>query len=302
MKKFIYNSVFFLLSLSIVVFIAEYLLSRNTKTNIELKYEDVYSTEVGADIVVFGNSHAAAINPDIIEETNFTCYNFFMGGCSPLYYRIWYDEVFKKNYPKPKFVIYAVDWAMFDPEWSRSITADIRLVSFLGFMNILRNEPNVNKLKLISNRSFLVTKPKKLHHVFYPDRREDVKNYNKGFFPTNNKNAAMGMSIDSAIVDELLQNEFNILLDNLEKDSIQVIFVCTPEYIPSWEAQNINSVYSYLEKVAEKRNIPFLNYNDKLKSEINYDSTFFIDWIHLNGKGANKFSKGLSEDLNKIIQ
>ena len=302
MRQFHYNLIAFLLTLVVTVSVVEYRLSKNTKTYVDLKYEEVYSPKVNADNVIFGNSHAGGIDPTILDNDEYTYYNFYFGGGSPTYYKIWYNNVFKENYPKPKYVIYTVDWVMFDKTWSRTIDADIRLVSFPAFINIILNEPNINKKRLISNYSFLVTKPNQLQHVFYPKIRKDVIKYKNGFFPVDKKNAVMGVGFDSIVVDNRLKNDFEGLLNILERDSVQVIFVSIPEYIPAWKTDAYIEVYQYLDSIAVNRDIPYLNYNVELKSEMNYDSTCFNDWIHLNSKGAINFSKMLSSDLKQLIE
>lgn len=302
MKKFHYNIVLFCLTLLVVIIIIEQRLSVNTKTDIDLKYEEVYYPKVNANMIVFGNSHAGGIDPAILENEDYNVYNFYFGGCSPLYYRIWYNEIFKKKYPKPKYLIYVVDWAMMDSSLARRFEVDIRLVSFSTLLNLFINEPNLSKIDLITKSFYIVTNRKQLHNIFYPRTGVDVSKYYRGAFPANKKNPIMGESPKHVSNSLLQQSEFVKLLNQFKKDDINVIFVSTPEYIPSWRTTDILESYKYFEKHAEERNIPYLNYNKNLESEINYDSTYFNDWVHLNEKGAKKFSEMLSSDLQKLIK
>lgn len=301
MRKFHYNIILFCLTLLVVIIIIEQRLSLNTKTDLDLKYEEAYNPKVNANMIIFGNSHAGGISPAILENEDCAVYNFYFGGCSPYYYRIWYNEIFKKNHTNPEYLIYVVDWAMMDSTLARKFEVDIRLVSFPTFLNVFINEPNLSKVALITKSLYMVTNRKQLHHIFYPRTGVDVTKYYRGGFSNNKKNPVMGKGPKTISNSPLQQREFGKLLDNLINDSINVIFVSTPEYIPSWSNADILESYTYFEKIAEERNIPYLNYNKRLVSEINYDSTYFNDWVHLNVKGTNKYSEMLASDLQKLI-
>ena len=97
------------------------------------------------------------------------------------------------------------------------------------------------------------------------------------------------------------ESAFVLLLKQFKDDGIPVVFVMTPEYLPGRDAPQFDRMVKIIQGIADERNIPFLNYNTDLKSEINTDYTCYSDWGHLNDKGAHLFSKKLYDDLNKIL-
>ena len=66
----------------------------------------------------------------------YSFFNFALNGCVPSYYQDWY-EIFENeaHYPKPKAIVWCVDWFMFDTDWLwRRITFDSPADMPLGIM------------------------------------------------------------------------------------------------------------------------------------------------------------------------
>jgi lysophospholipase L1-like esterase len=95
---------------------------------------------------------------------------------------------------------------------------------------------------------------------------------------------------------------FEALLDEFKKDKIEVIFVQVPGYLPARDVTNIEKSMQLLDKIAVERKIPFLDYDTKRITNINTDPSMFSDWIHLNEKGSEAFSKLLKGDLDFILK
>lgn len=307
MKKFYLNIILFGIVFMMVLIIVEKALQYNTKTHIDLKFDELYHPKVKADMVIFGNSHAAhGINPKYMNVKNYRIYNFAFNGSNPTYYKKWYNNIFKPYYPKPKIIIYAVDWSMFhNLETHRRFAVDIRLMPLSIFWKELLYDKDVNKKTLISNRFNILFRPKQLQYIFYKKHHfdfVDMKAYYNGYVPHIGHKATIGESPETIHSEKKIQNDFDILLKEFKKDSIKVIFVNVPEYIPAWRTKGVKNYLNYLDSIAVVNNIPYLKYNQGLASKFNYDSTYFNNWIHLNDKGATVFSKTLSSDLNKIIQ
>jgi lysophospholipase L1-like esterase len=70
-----------------------------------------------------------------------------------------------------------------------------------------------------------------------------------------------------------------------------------PEYLPARNISDIEESMELLNGIAEKRTIPFLDYDTKKITSINTDTGMFSDAIHLNEKGSDAFSKLLRDDL-----
>lgn len=95
---------------------------------------------------------------------------------------------------------------------------------------------------------------------------------------------------------------FEGLLDEFEKSKIEVIFVQVPGYLPARNGSNIEESMKLINKIAEKRRILFLDYDTKRITNINTDPSMFSDWIHLNEKGSDAFSKLLKGDLEPLLK
>ena len=95
---------------------------------------------------------------------------------------------------------------------------------------------------------------------------------------------------------------FEELLNDLERDGIKVIFVHVPGYLCVRDNQNISINVQLLKGIAEKRGIPFLDYETERISSINTSPDLFADWTHLSEKGSEAFSKLLKQDLEDLLK
>jgi len=91
-------------------------------------------------------------------------------------------------------------------------------------------------------------------------------------------------------------------LDELERSKIEVILVQVPGYLPARNGMNIEESMELINRIAEKRRIPFLDYDTKRITNINTDPSMFSDWIHLNEKGSDAFSELLKSDLEFVLK
>jgi hypothetical protein len=95
---------------------------------------------------------------------------------------------------------------------------------------------------------------------------------------------------------------FEELLDELIRNKIQIVFVHVPGYLGARDDFNLYESIQIINKIARERNIPFLDYETKRVTDINTDRDMFSDWVHLNEKGSEAFSKLLSQDLKLIFR
>lgn len=93
-------------------------------------------------------------------------------------------------------------------------------------------------------------------------------------------------------------DEFDTFLSEVQKDSIQVIFVCSPIYAGvTKKSINLSEYYVFRSHFSEKYNIPVLDYTD---DTICYDTTYFYNATHLNKTGAELFTTKLCHDLDSM--
>ena len=55
-------------------------------------------------------------------------------------------------------------------------------------------------------------------------------------------------------------------------------------------------MWKTFQQIADQYNIPILNYQ---YDSLSYDTNYFYNRLHLNRKGAEKFSRQLANDLKK---
>jgi lysophospholipase L1-like esterase len=127
----------------------------------------------------------------------------------------------------------------------------------------------------------------KYYNGFVPYERKGRLDKKKGVKPKN---------------DKVQINAFKELLNDFEKNNIQVILVNIPGYLPARDPDNIQESIELIHKIAEEKNIPFLDYETERVTDLNTDPSLFSDWVHLNGKGSDAFSKLLKSDLEFLLK
>lgn len=267
----------------------------------ELRYREITRNRANANAIVIGSSHGVrAINPAYLDNEDYSFYNFSFNGSNPEFYLKWYKELFRKYYPKPSLIVYEVDWFMFDKSWLwRSFNHDSEYFPLWVFFKTLLLTPD--RKTTFTNRYPLIKEKDRIRKKLFGKDRESFENpldkYYKGYIPRHQE-VNLKQKIIETTNDEIQIKSFYELLDYLESEEIRVIFIQTPEYLPGRTAGNSNE---FLRQVSKERNIPFLDYNEVKTTSLNYDSTCFFDWGHLNEKGSKKFSILLKDDLEEIL-
>jgi hypothetical protein len=299
------------LSILIVILVAMNLwMDRESNPHYPLQYGEAFYPIVNADVIVLGASPAThGINPKYLEEDHLKVYNFSLNGAGPSFYLKWYQKIFQPHYRKPFYVIYGVQWTMFDERWlQRKIEQDSKYfpLHFLlrGFLD-LKGFQDLKMFKtLLLNRFALIRERKGLADRLFHKTPEVyvLSRYYNGFIPYERK-GRLDKKKDVKPKDSRDQiRAFEALLDGFKKDKIEVIFVQVPGYLPARNPSNIEESMQLLNKIAEERKIPFLDYDTKKITNINTDPSMFSDWIHLNEKGSDAFSKLLKTDLEFLFR
>ena len=84
--------------------------------------------------------------------------------------------------------------------------------------------------------------------------------------------------------------------------SSQAARLAAAGYLPARSGSNIEESMKLINEIAEKRRILFLDYDTKRITNINTDRSMFSDWVHLNEKGSDAFSKLLKSDLELLLR
>jgi len=299
------------LSILLLILIAmDYWMDRELNPHYPLQYSEVFNPKVRANMIILGASHAThGINPRYLEADHLKVYNFSLNGAGPSFNLKWYKKIFQPHYPQPQYVIYGVHWGMFDEGLlQRKIEQDSKYFPlrflFNGFMDSewFRNLETVKRLLL--NRFAIIRGRKQLASRLFRGTQEVylLSGYYNGFIPYERK-GALNKKKDVKPKNSRVQiRAFEELLDELKRNKIKVVFVHVPGYLPAHDASNLYDGMQLLNKIAEEREIPFLDYETKRVTNINTDPSMFSDWIHLNEKGSEAFSKLLNEDLKLMFR
>ncbi len=294
---------FFSLFIIILVFM-DYWLDQELNPHYPLQYSEVFHPKVNADVIIIGASHAThGINPKYLESEHLKVYNFSLNGAGPTFYLNWYNKIFRQYYRRPLYVIYVVHWGMFDEEFAqRKLEQDS---SYFPFHFLLKEFRAIKTLKTLAlNRFAFIRERKQLTHRLFGKHPEVylLSRYYNGFIPYERKGNLEKEKNVKPRNSRAQIRAFEELLDDFEKNKIQVIFVVVPGYLPVRSASDISESMELIHKIAEKRGISFLDYETERKTSINTNPSLFSDWIHLNEKGSDVFSKLLKSDLEFLLK
>jgi len=304
MRTRLRKKLLFFAALALILVLMNSWLDRELNPHYPLQYREAFHPKVNANMIILGASHAThGINPRYLETDHLRVFNFSLNGAGPAFNLKWYRKIFQPNYPRPLYVIYGVHWGMFDESLlRRAFEHDSKYFPH----DMLFNEvSNLNEFKtLILNRFALIRERKQLPDRLLGKHREvhPLSRYYNGFIPYERRG---GLERERNVKPKNSSAQigaFGELLDEFEKNRIQTIFVQIPGYFPSRRDANILESMQLLNKIAEDRKILFLDYDTKRLTNINTDPSLFSDWIHLNEKGSDAFSKLLRDDLEFLLK
>ena len=265
-----------------------------------LQYGEVFHPKVNASVVILGASQAThGINPKYLETDQLKIFNFALNGASPEFNLRWYQKIFRHYYPKPRYLIYAVHWGMFDDQiLKRKLDQDSRYFPHAFLVKEFKNYENIKGL-LFNRFAFIRERKRFLLRLFKKTSREVflLSEYYNGFIPYETERA---LGQEDTVYPKMNPNQiqaFLELLNELERDQVKIIFIQVPRYHPGYDYDKISNHIRFLKEIAKKRDIPFFDYDTERASAINYESRFFSDPSHLNKTGSDAFSKLLKKDL-----
>jgi hypothetical protein len=310
MKSSTRKKVFFFFILMAILFLINFWMGRELHPHSPLQYREAFHPEVNANLIILGASHTGhGINPKYFEADHFKVFNFSMDGAGPSFNLKWYEKILQRYYPKPLYVIYGVHWAMFDEnilqrrfeQDSRYFPREFLFQEFLSSGGL----SNLGRIKtLLLNRFAIFRGRNQLAERLFRGTSDVfvLSRYYNGFIPYERKGGVDKKRDIKPRISEAQIKDFEKLLDEFEKSKIGVIFVQVPGYLPARNASNIEESMQLLNKIAEERKIPFLDYDTERITNINTDPSMFSDWVHLNEKGSDEFSKLLKTDIDSLLK
>ena len=295
MKRFIVRvGLFFLLLFCIdqmLGYVFSYMANHNNKGGMTHRNYIVDGTN--EDILIFGSSRAEHhYNPQIIQDSlGLSCYNCGQDGYGIIQYYGWW-KIIRQHY-KPKIIIYDV-FMKFDllaVEDNRKYLGGLKnLYSRDHIKDIFIDVDNSEQYKMLSmlyryNSSF----HKDVSSFFFP---KSLKN--KGFKSIQNQMDVKRMKKDGKSIkgdfsiDSLKLAYLNKFIE--EKEGVKVFFVISPT-LYGIDLKDIEPV----RNLCQKKEIPLLDFSNDSKYVRKVE--FFSDYLHLNAKGADEFTRDFIEKL-----
>lgn len=278
-------------------------------------WNDIYCSNINADIAIYGSSRAwVHFNPEIIEDSlKLSCYNFGEDGSNIMLQYLRHMEYIRYN-NTPKIIILSIDMWTFmrntntypNFRYYPYMLWKIRIANVLELynMNYFKKDFFLPLLRYFKNKRLLMLLLKPPKEPFFEDFEKKIElNSNgklryKGYRGidldwkdnTYNKIQSFKVDIDSSLI--YLMEEF---IREVRKDDIELIMVYTPEYK---NGQNIimnrKEIMSIFEKFSYNYKIPFYDYSDSL---ISTRKELFYNVQHLNKVGSEEFTIRLIADI-----
>lgn len=295
-----------------MAFVADYMISSGLRETDLRKYStwnDIYSGELHPDIVVVGSSRVWLGYNTYVLDSMLHCnsHNLGLDGHYVDFQLIRYDTYRRYN-AKPKVVLMNVDCIS-----TFGITADSeyeREQFFPYFFDdtLISRVAEAKKITWIERHVPLV------RYFGYRDEFElGIESFfgKKDFFDGgmhkgyrgDNSNWDEGPILGADTMVEITPDPRAIaLLDSFAKctcdEGIGLVFVKSPVYEPLLsKISNVNESDLIFEKIAERYQIPILDYYHSVVSQ---DKTNFMTPGHLNKKGSEIFTMQLCHDLDSL--
>ena len=307
MYKFTKNILLLTMVLLILASALNFVIGKRNKESphYKLQYDELVNNKTGSNCIILGTSHAThGIRPSYLNLPGISVYNFALNGSTPEFYFKWYTEIFQKTYQKPEYIIYCIDWFLFDDHiLLRRYEQDAEHFPFNVFIKKLINIKDYNNKSLLLNR-FPIIKYKEVSDLIHiitnvPNEKYPIEDYDRGFIPYEAYNPNSINYLEERISSRQVYY-FENLMELLTNDGIKIIFVNIPEFGDIDNYKN-KKTFDFFNEIANKHSVPILNYNIDKRSMINQQRAYYSDWMHLNGKGSSEFSKLLSRDLAGIL-
>jgi hypothetical protein len=312
MKLFIKKIFIFVLTIGMLFTLSEILFGGYNAEPIHysLQYREAYARHSAYDGIIFGSSHGIhAFRPSLLDTTGIAFFNYSFNAAGPGYYAKWLPNIYLKYHNYPKYLVYAVDYFMFDRGrlW-RHFEDDGEYFSRSDYLSILFSAGNYDREILLLSRPVIFRGGKAFfsHGFNNPNRTEyPVNEYDRGFVPYDIPYDAerwQPISLSTIKDDELLKKDFEDIIRDFLNHEVKVWFVSTPEYGTDSSFYKGSSSFRFISQLSGKYGIPFYNFNTSLRSSFNDSITNFADWGHLSRQGSITFSQRFSAILKSSLE
>ncbi|OGR87667.1 MAG: hypothetical protein A3A86_04765 [Elusimicrobia bacterium RIFCSPLOWO2_01_FULL_60_11] len=275
----------------------------------DMKFSELFMPRVNAELVILGDSRGEfGIDPGCFSHITERAYNFSFSGAKVGFFRDLYFKVLRRHYPKPRVIIYSVFPDIFAD--GRYLSQDSKRFPLDFFLEELASNSGERRMLFLNRypvfRNWVQFLWQRRKGIGKPAAQEGPFN---GFVPRGGyiqglELLRMKRGIDPRVMKEGLCAEFEALIVALQADGIKVIFVEPPVYQhPSFDIRpKLEHFEGILKRISKDHGVPYLNYNEELKSPMNDDPLSFHDPSHLHEDAARIFSRTLRRDLEGILK
>ena len=272
------------------------------------EWNQIKEGKTKAELAVFGSSRAfIQINPKILEEeTKLNSYNFGLNG-SKFKMQFYRFNIYLKHNPKPKVVVWNLDTFSFS-----HIDEVFQPNQYVPFMLWNRDlYKALDEYKSTNVWDFILPLYRYRDQVYWKDqisrskkeklgkdglfRKEGFMSYDRkwdvNWAKMKKKNSDFDFN-DYPLLEELIKR--------CKKENIKLVFTIAPEFYKGQDYMlNRDEVINRYKTTLQKYNLPLLDYSE---DTISYQQKYFYNTTHMNNKGADVFTKELSQDLQEYIK
>lgn len=310
MRKFSIKIIIFLALLVSGAYALDYAISTGLRQMEDYRFQswtDMVDSKINADLLIMGNSRALShYSPGVMDSVlNMNCYNLGIGG-HPFNVQYLKYKLYREHNKLPKVIVQNVDFFTFrediighQREQVLPYVQDPLMrdeLSNLGFSKIELYLPLFRYFgyqMVVKNGLFEFFK---LHHYCFQKAE-------KGFWPDNGKwnpQALNNLQKIESFAEPASIRQFEQFIQYCKQHDIQLVMVYTPVYCKALEKLPNRSTFDTLfKKLSQKYQLNYLDYSH---DPVCKDSSYFHVAIHLNKRGAEWFSRKLSEDLKPILK
>lgn len=295
MKKFIKKCVVYFIIWYIPSLLIDFAFSKMVQPSGDLySWNDIYSNNVNADLIIFGSSRTHfGFNSKIIEDSlNIKVYNLgLINSRIQIDYLRLLEHLRICTY-KPKYVTLEIDYFTF--ETINSINRHWQVFPYLLYnYNMFQCTYGMDGFKKGYYFCPLARYWGNIVDIIKNCNEDLVKNYYKGYCPVYVKfNPQWTPEEDTIKMTATIDQNKLVFLSKFIKtckdNNIKLNFVYAPEfYIVSNLVTNRDSIADMIKQIAQQNNIP---YADMSHPTFNKDTSYFFDMRHVNWRGADKFT------------
>ena len=272
------------------------------------EWNQIKAGKTKAELAVFGSSRAfIQINPKILEEeTKLNSYNFGLNG-SKFKMQFYRFNIYLKHNSKPKIVVWNLDTFSFSH--IDEVFQPNQYVPFMLWNSDLYKA--LDEYKSTNVWDFILPLYRYRDQVYWKDqisrskkeklgkdglfRKEGFMSYDRkwdvNWAKMKKKNSDFDFN-DYPLLEELIKR--------CKKENIKLVFTIAPEFYKGQDYMlNRDEVINRYKTTLQKYNLSLLDYSE---DTISYQQKYFYNTTHMNNKGADVFTKKLSQDLQEYIK